>query len=430
MSSIPEDEVIIQTKPEDKNKQVSFEIGYIVPFWSSKPLHKYTLELWREGTILNTIDISSKEYYLIGRNKLLCDIYINNITVSRVHCVIQHKDDGELYIYDMDSVYGTCINKKSITKKVYTKLNVGDTFKLGKSGKMFIVNGPSELLPEEDMKPINFIDKKELMEKRATQIREQYEQRENYKRSLLGVDKEEADWGQKDYDEEIRRNQKDEEDSDKEKEYDYYGPLKLEELKERKDLSDKQKTQIEKLESTIKLINKFKEEIIKIQKKEADTGEMTEGQKKRIEINEKKILNLYEKYELLEENLRVSLSSKDGVGAIEQKFDKKFAREINSDEDEFFDRAKLNKNINNTKNQKMTITENYETLKSKLEIQMRSRQKLLDKLQKFESEKSKDQINDVDTLDDYFNENQNKILNDQKIILTNQITDLSKEISK
>ena len=407
-----EDEVIPVLKPEDKDKKISYEIGYLVPFWSSKPLHKYSLEVWREGAIINTIDISSKEYYLIGRNKAIVDVYQNNITVSRVHVIIQHKDDGELYIYDMDSVYGTSINKKSITKKTYVKLNVGDTFKLGKSGKMFIVNGPTELLPEEDMKPINLIDRKELMRKREEQIRYQYEQRENYKRNLLGVNKEDTDWGQKDFDEEIQKNQKEDEDSDKEKEIDYYGPLKFEEIKERKDLSDKQKNLIDKLESNLKIINRLKEEIIKIQKKEFESGELTEGQKKRIEMNEKKLINAYERYELLEDNLRVSLSSKDGVTNTEQKFDKKFAKDLNSDEDEFFDRAIIINKNNKESNQKITITENYETLKSKLEVLMRKRQKLVDKILKFDAEWSAKEKDDEDTLDAFFNETKNKIKND------------------
>lgn len=436
-SNVVDDDVMETIKPEDKDKKLSFEIGYLIPFWSSKPVHKYSLDIWREGAIINTIDISKKEYYLIGRNKMICDIYINNITVSRVHCVIQHKDDGELYIYDMDSVYGTSINKKPITKKVYTKLNVGDTFKLGQSGKMFIVNGPAELMPEEDEKPINFIDKRELMQKRKEQIKEQYEQRENYKRSLLGVDKDEADWGQKDFDEEIHKKQREEEDSDKEQDVDYYGPLKLEEIKQRKDLSEKQKNLIEKLESMMKTVNKLKEEIIKIQKKEFESGELTEGQRKRIEINERKLENLLEKYELTEENLRVSLCSKDGIGFTEQKFDKKFAKELNSDEDEFFDRAKVTGNNEKIESKKMTITENYETLKNKLEVQMRSRQKLVDKLTKIDTQgglfnnKSADQAADeIDSLDAFFNETQNKISNDQKTQISQQIAELNKEISK
>jgi hypothetical protein len=425
-----EDEVIYLPKPEDKDKKISYEIGYLVPFWSSKPLHKYFLEVWREGTIINTIDVSSKEYYVIGRNKNIVDIYQNNITVSRVHAIIQHKDDGELYIYDMDSVYGTCINKKSITKKTYIKLNVGDTFKLGKSGKMFIVNGPSELLPEEDIKPINLIDKKELIKKRENQIRQQHEQRENYKRNLLGVNRNDVDWGQKDFDEEIQRNQKEDEDSDKEKEIDYYGPLKLEELKIRKDLSEKQKGLIEKLEINTKNINRLKDEIIKIQKKEFESGELKDGQKKRIEMNEKKLLNAYERQELLEDNLRVSLSSKDGITNTEQKFDKKLARDINSDEDEFFDRAKITNNFKKDNNKNITITENYETLKSKLEILMRKRQKLVDKVLKFDEEWTANQKEEEDTLDAFFNETKNKIKSDEKSKLTNLISETNKEISK
>jgi len=314
---------------------------------------------------------------------------------------------------------------------------------LGQSGKMFIVNGPVELIPEEEEnnQPISFISKKELLNKRQEQVREQYEQRENYKRNLLGIDKKEADWGQRDFDEEIRKEQIDDEFSDKEKEFNYYGPMKLEDIKNRKDLSEKQKNLLEKLENINKTVNKLKEEIIKIQKKEFETGEITDGQKKRIEINEKKLENLIEKYELFEDNLRTSLQSKDGFGYLEQKFDKKLLKEMVSDEDEFFDRAKINiKNFSiyhsRNKSEKdmnaIIITENYETLKSKLEIQIRQRQKLVDKLQKFDSfNKLYNESNEeIDTLDAYFNETQNKIVSDQKNLLTQQISELNREISK
>ncbi len=63
----------------------------------------------------------SKRILLLRRTKNICDIYSNNKTTSRVHCVTQDKDDGTVYLYHLDSVYGTYLNKKMISKKSYSK---------------------------------------------------------------------------------------------------------------------------------------------------------------------------------------------------------------------------------------------------------------------------------------------------------------------
>jgi pSer/pThr/pTyr-binding forkhead associated (FHA) protein len=424
---------IKQTQDQKDEKQVSFEIGYIIPFWSSKPMYKYSLDLWRDGIITDTIQIIGKEYYLFGRNKDVCDIYIGNMTVSRVHCVLQHKDDGDVFLYDLESVYGTFINKRPITKKTYVKLNVGDTFRLGKSGRMFILNGPNELMPDEDNKPIQITDRKTLMEKRVNQLTELYNKSEEYKRNLLGLNSDSVDWGQKDFDDEIRKHEKmvkEEEDEKEGFENEYLGALNLEKLKLRKDLTEKQRKMITKMENLQTGMNKLKDENSKIKKKEADRGELTEGQTKRLSLNDEKLKELYEKFELMEDNLRLSLSSKDGINQAEVRFDKKLAKEIVSDDDEFYDRAKLKENNTDSRIDGTQVVGNYETLKKSLEELIRSRQKLLDKLQKVDSDVLNENKDNIDSLDLYMNENFSNIVSSQKERLTSEISNLSKEISK
>jgi pSer/pThr/pTyr-binding forkhead associated (FHA) protein len=427
-----EDEIKLQ---ENQNKAIPFEIGYIVPFWSSKPLHKYSLDVWRDGIIQDTIDISQKEYYLIGRNKDISDIYINNMTVSRAHCVIQHKDDGEIFLYDLDSGYGTHVNQKKIATKAYVKLNVGDTFKIGLSSQMFILNGPSTLLPDEEDIPMRQeagFNKKELLEKRINQIKTQYNERENYKRTLLdpGV----ATWGQVDVDDEIMNEQNDEDIDNKDNNpggglEDYYGITDLEEIKNRKNLTEKQKNMLDKIDNFKKGIQKLKDEMIKIKKKEEDTGDLTDGQRKRLQICETKINELNDKLEVQEDNLRISLSSKEGFGGTEVKFDKNYLKELNSDEDDFYDRSKFVKSNKQTTSNTEVVTENYETLKAKLENLIRNRQRLVDKLQKVDqAEEGGDE--QIHPLEQYIKETENKMLSDGRKSMTQQITDISKEITK
>ena len=76
----------------------------------------------KEGIIIDEIDISKKEFYLIGRIAETCDIMMENQTVSRKHAIIQHKDTGEVFVYDLDSTHGTFVNKKKIPSKHYVRL--------------------------------------------------------------------------------------------------------------------------------------------------------------------------------------------------------------------------------------------------------------------------------------------------------------------
>ncbi len=116
-------------------------------------------------------------------------------------------------------------------------------------------------------------------------------------------------------------------------------------------------------------IKKLKDEIINLKKKEIDVGELTDGQKKRIEINENKLNHLYEKYEALESNFKVSLTSKEEAEDLEIKFDRKLVKDLDS-EHEYFDRTNIStmkKNQEDKNKQIVAVTENYETLKIKLE---------------------------------------------------------------
>lgn len=89
---------------------------YIEPFWSSKPLCDYSLEVMKEGAILSDIPLSAKPYFVIGRQQDIVDIFQENPTISRRHAVLQHKDTGDLFIYDLGSTHGTFVNKRLIPK--------------------------------------------------------------------------------------------------------------------------------------------------------------------------------------------------------------------------------------------------------------------------------------------------------------------------
>ena len=64
--------------------------------------------------------------------------------MSRYHCLLQFKDNGDLFIYDLKSTHGTFLNKHAVEPFTYTKLRNGDTIKVGESSRQFIVNGLEE----------------------------------------------------------------------------------------------------------------------------------------------------------------------------------------------------------------------------------------------------------------------------------------------
>jgi pSer/pThr/pTyr-binding forkhead associated (FHA) protein len=119
----------------------------------------------REGVIIENIDLSKKEFYLVGRQGDICDITLDNPTISRKHAVVQHKDNGDIFLYDMGSTHGTFINKKIIPHKEYIKLKLGDMIRFGQSTRIFILEGPEELYQdneeEENRQKINIVSKKQ-----------------------------------------------------------------------------------------------------------------------------------------------------------------------------------------------------------------------------------------------------------------------------
>lgn len=77
----------------------------------------------------------------------MCDFVLEHPTISRFHAVIQFKRRGDAYLYDLGSTHGTFLNKNQVEKNTYIDLRVGDVIRFGRSTRMFIFQGPSELMP-------------------------------------------------------------------------------------------------------------------------------------------------------------------------------------------------------------------------------------------------------------------------------------------
>jgi pSer/pThr/pTyr-binding forkhead associated (FHA) protein len=136
----------------------------------------------KDGQILEEIQLQSKAYYVVGRQQDVVDIFQENPTISRRHAVIQHKDTGDIFVYDLGSTHGTFVNKKLIPQHQYIKLSAGDMIRFGQSTRWCILSGGPEAEDNESggddevaRKPIKIVSKKQneefIMRNRVEQIK-------------------------------------------------------------------------------------------------------------------------------------------------------------------------------------------------------------------------------------------------------------------
>jgi pSer/pThr/pTyr-binding forkhead associated (FHA) protein len=125
-------------------------LQYNVPDSSSIPSHQYALEVLRNGTIVDNIDLCQRAYTVFGRAPD-SDVILENPTISRYHAIIQYKSEFEhgqpagLYLYDCGSTHGTFINKKRIEPKVYIRIKIDHLIKFGQSTRLYVVQGDSSI---------------------------------------------------------------------------------------------------------------------------------------------------------------------------------------------------------------------------------------------------------------------------------------------
>lgn len=95
------------------SNSTNIAVPYQIPEWNGPPCHHYSLEVLKDGSIIDQFDVYKKGAYMFGRVDL-CDFVLEHPTISRFHAVIQFKSNGDGYIYDLGSTHGTFINKNEI----------------------------------------------------------------------------------------------------------------------------------------------------------------------------------------------------------------------------------------------------------------------------------------------------------------------------
>lgn len=148
----------VKTKPEAKPRALPPKgppdgkfppVPYTEPTWGGKAADSpYALEILKNGTIVDTVPLAQKSYFVVGRLPV-CDVSLEHPSISRYHAVIQYRsqagegesagEDTGFYVHDLGSTHGTVVNKNKIPPKTYIRLRVGHVLKFGGSTRLFIL---------------------------------------------------------------------------------------------------------------------------------------------------------------------------------------------------------------------------------------------------------------------------------------------------
>ncbi|KAM4724051.1 kanadaptin [Anableps anableps] len=159
-------------------------LPYTEPPWGGPPPESpYALEILKNGTIVDTVPLTHRSYFVVGRLPV-CDVSLEHPSISRYHAVIQYRgqtgeegcvgEERGFYVHDLGSTHGTVVNKNRIPPKTYIRLRVGHVLKFGGSTRLFILQGPES-------------DEEEESELTVTELRERArKQRAELEKRMMG----------------------------------------------------------------------------------------------------------------------------------------------------------------------------------------------------------------------------------------------------
>jgi FHA domain len=284
--------------------------SYQPPSWAAVAAPDgYSLEILKEGTIIEKVPLDSKTHYILGRMGGSVDILMEHVSISRHHCCLQFRDDGALMALDLGSSQGSFLNKTKLDKAVYQRVNVGDILRFGASTRMYIVNGPAEQMPSEY--------DSENMKAYRVQLIQHSAKIEAKKQEVAAAG---ASWG---FDEDADNPQSDEEENSEELP-DY---VKKDDNFDRKhgkkysagladdtsEVKEKDATILGKIRTKERKIQNMQEEIRRIYLKESSQPDgLTDGQSAAVGRNDKRIVELKESIEDLLNQLKMKSAHREG----------------------------------------------------------------------------------------------------------------------
>ncbi|XP_047962461.1 kanadaptin [Salvia hispanica] len=396
-----------ETKQEQPNSNSA--VPYKIPPWSAPPGHEFFLEVLKDGAIIDRYDVNEKGAYMFGRVDI-CDFVLEHPTISRFHAVLQFKSDRGAYLYDLGSTHGTFINKNQVKKRIYVDLHVGDVLRFGHSSRLYIFQGPSELMPPE-------ADLKRLRKAKMQQ------ETKDMEASLLRakIEASRADgisWGMgEDAEEEL-------EDEAEEITWQTY----------KGQLTEKQEKTRDKVIKRLEKIAHMKKEIDAIRAKDIAQGGLTQGQQTQIARNEQRTSQIMEELENLEETLNESI--RESIGAKAGKLPRGKHKgpmgddeeDYMSDDDDFYDRTEKSSKPKNGESQSVETADSLLDKKDVLVKQIEDKEKLL------ADEDKSAAVNEIaeagDALDAYMSAVSSQLVLDKKGKIQKELSTLQSELDR
>ncbi|CAH2079784.1 unnamed protein product [Thlaspi arvense] len=350
------------------------------------------------------------------RKELTClDVTVSvifRLSIPRFLGFMQYKRSGAAYLFDLGSTHGTLVNKNKVDKRVFVDLNVGDVIRFGGSSRLYIFQGPSELMPpEKDLQLIREAKLRLAMSEREASLRRARQQAAMADGVSWGMGEDAIEEEEEDVEEITWQT--------------YMG-----------ELTPKQEKTKDKVLKRLEKIGHMKKEIAAIRAKDISQGGLTQGQQTQIARNEQRTAELFEELESLEETLndsiRESLGAKTGrkpsskkKGTVEDEED------FSSDEDDFYDRTKKKPST-----KKGSESQTVETVDSLLEKRDKFVKEVEEKNEQLSAEKNKMETETVaevasgDSLDAYMTGLSSTLVQDKTAQIQQELSALQSELDR
>lgn len=115
------------------------------------PRDEWKLFVFKGGDVVDTIDLSARSCWLVGREMAVVDLPAEHPSISKQHAVIQFRytekrnEFGDKigkvkpYIIDLESANGTILNDDKIPESRYLELRDKDMIQFGHSTREYVV---------------------------------------------------------------------------------------------------------------------------------------------------------------------------------------------------------------------------------------------------------------------------------------------------
>lgn len=319
---------------------------YIVPNWSAAPSapasSPFYLEVVREGAVVATCPLT-KATHFVGRNADVCDIVAEHPSLSRQHAALQFGQNNALFVMDLGSAQGTKVNKKPIAPHEFVLVHVGDILSFAASTRLYIVNGPEDLRPEEyDSANVQAYRASLVQRSERAASRQAAEAREE--EAEASRRNEGASWG---FGEDAVNDDTEADEDDEQENKNLPDYIKNDENYARKygekfsssvrdgDVHEKDRAVLEKIRAKERKIQNMQEENKKIYMKERsqDAG-LTEGQEAAVARNDKRIEALKAEIEELEYSINLKNAQRSSTTGSSNKSGRNAS---NADDDSLLD---------------------------------------------------------------------------------------------